>query len=197
MQSYTIFPDTSITAAGPIAERFRHLGVTSFQAACRWVHALPYGYNSNRDDMLTLFREGLGSCTTKHAVIATLAGELNLPIGKVIGIYAMTETLVTGTQAILDSHKLPYLPMIHCFLDGHGHQVDLTMGKRNGKNGPIEEFLATFPARAAISAKEEYLLYREALQDTILVRAEWAGIKITQVLKAREAGLTLLHDLIG
>ena len=46
---------------------------------------MPYGYNSDRDDLLILFREGFGSCTTKHAVIATLAGELGLPVVKNIG----------------------------------------------------------------------------------------------------------------
>ena len=32
----------------------------------------------------------MGSCTTKHAVIATLGEKLNLSVAKNIGIYAMT-----------------------------------------------------------------------------------------------------------
>ena len=50
---------------------------------------MPYGSNSNKDDILILFKEGYGSCTTKHAVIATLAEELGIPISKSTGIYAM------------------------------------------------------------------------------------------------------------
>ena len=77
---------------------FIDLGITSFQAACRYVHELPYGYNSNSDDLMILFKEKKGTCTTKHAVIGTLAQELALPVHKNVGIYAMTEEIVSGTD---------------------------------------------------------------------------------------------------
>jgi len=67
------------------------------------VHELPYGYNSNRDDLMVLFKENKGSCATKHAVIATLANELKISLFKHIGIYAMTDQIMTRTMKILDA----------------------------------------------------------------------------------------------
>jgi hypothetical protein len=141
---------------------------------------------------MILFEERMGSCTTKHAVIATLAAELEIAIAKHIGIYAMTEAIVTGTQNILDRYNLPYLPMVHCFLVFEEHRVDLSQGNQNGKNGPIDDFLYTEKVIANIPGKDEYLLYRRALIAHILTRPEFQDIKLKIVLKAREEGLSLL-----
>ena len=190
-------PDKRLGGTGEITAIFLARNVRTFREACDDVRRLPYGYNSDRDDPLTLFSEGKGSCTTKHAVIATLAGELGLPVTKSIGIYAMTEALVTGTQPILERYRLPYVPMIHCFLVYGKDFVDLTADNRNGKNHPIERFLHTEAVRPAITAKEEYLRYRAALKVLLETRAELRGIKLHTVLKAREEGLALLKANIG
>jgi hypothetical protein len=49
MENYTVFPDRSITENGPIGRIFRKLDIGTFHEACRWVHQLPYGYNSDRN----------------------------------------------------------------------------------------------------------------------------------------------------
>jgi hypothetical protein len=134
----------------------------------------------------------MGSCTTKHAVIATLAAESGLPIEKAVGIYAMTEEIVKGAGKILDTFGLPYVPMLHCFLVYGDHRVDLTEGNHNGKKRSIEDFLYTKKVIPNISAKDEYLLYRKALKDDILIKNELKGIDLKIILKAREEGLALL-----
>lgn len=196
MDSYNSFADIEIAPAGIIAKKFLALEISTFHRACTYVHRLPYGYNTDRDDLMGLFTEGKGSCTTKHAVIATLAQELGLPVGKQIGTYAMTENLVTGTAAILEKYALPYLPMIHCFLSDGTHRVDLTEGNHNGKNGPINDFLHTAPVIPNIPAKEEYMLYRNALKDEILNRDELKEVTIKTILQAREEGLVLLKEKV-
>jgi hypothetical protein len=138
----------------------------------------------------------MGTCTTKHAVIATLGNELNLPMEKIIGIYAMTEEIVTGTNEILEKYDLPYVPMVHCFLAYGDYRVDLSEGNNNGKNRPIEEFLYTKRVEPNISEKDEYLLYRKVLKDHILTRKEMAGVDIVRILHAREEGLKLLKNNI-
>jgi len=196
MENYTVFPDQSLSENGLIGRTFAAFDIGTFHEACRWVHQLPYGYNSDRDDLMILFKEKTGSCTTKHAVIATLAAELDLSIHKNVGIYAMTEALVTGTQKLLFRYRLPYVPMIHCFLNYRGHWVDLSEGNHNGKNGPIDRFLFAAEVPATISAKDEYRLYRQALKDEVLSRPELEGVDMKTVLKAREEGLALLkHNL--
>ncbi len=197
MEPYSVFPNKTIEDAGPISRTFIDLGVADFASACRFVHELPYGYNSDRDDLMILFKEKMGSCTTKHAVIATLAAELGIPIHKHAGIYAMTERLVTGTDDILARYGLPYLPMVHCFLVYEDHRVDLSEGNRNGKNGRIDRFLYTAEVEANIPGKDEYLLYRNALKSHVLPRSEFSGVDLKTVLKAREDGIALLRSNIG
>lgn len=194
MDPYRLLPDKKIDAGGDITQKFQQLGILTFQEACAYVHKMPYGYNSDRDDIMILFNEGCGSCTTKHAVIATLAREMGLPVNKNIGIYAMTEALVTGTAAILEKYGLPYLPMIHCFLVYDRFRIDLTEGNRNGKNGPIDQILCSLAVQPNISAKDEYLFYRSALKDDILKRPEFKGVELKTILLAREEGLTRLKD---
>jgi hypothetical protein len=192
MNPYAIFPERGILESGAVSDTFRSLGIHRFLEACRYVHELPYGYNSDRDDLMILFKEKMGTCSTKHAVIATLAAELGLPISRGVGIYPMTEAIVTGTDKILAEYRLPYVPMIHCFLEYGNYRVDLTEGNRNGKNRPIDDFLYTDRVEATISAKDEYMIYRKALSDVILKREELKGIDILRLLHAREEGLKLL-----
>ncbi|RPI75080.1 MAG: hypothetical protein EHM45_15750 [Desulfobacteraceae bacterium] len=197
MNHLTIFPDPPLSTRGVVSNRFLKLGVKSFQEACRYVSELPYGYNSDCDDLLILFKDNMGTCATKHAVIATLAHEQKLLINKTFGIYAMTEEIVSGTNRILKNYALPYLPMPHCFLSFAGYRVDLSAGNRNGKNKPIEEFLFSAVVAPAITAQTEYLLYKEALLKSILIRPEMQSISLTTVLNARAQGLELLKSKIS
>jgi hypothetical protein len=48
-----------------------------------------------------------------------------------------------------------------------------------------------------ISAKEEYLRYRAALEHLLATREELRTIKLKTVLKVREMGLALLKANIG
>jgi hypothetical protein len=122
-----------IKPSDAVSGKFLSLGTNEFGDACRYGQDLPYGYNSDRDDLMILFNEKMGSCTTKHAVIATLAAELGLPIEKSIGIYAMTEAIVAGTGTIIGKYGLPCVPMVHCLLVYGEHWVDLTEGNHKGK----------------------------------------------------------------
>jgi hypothetical protein len=200
MASYDVIPDVEIESSGIISDTFLKLGIGRFRAACRYVHELPYGYNSNREDLLILFKEKKGTCTTKHAVIATLARELRIPIEKHVGIYAMTEALVSGTDVLLKKHQLPYIPMIHCFLvytDGPTqHNLDLSEGNRNGKKGPIKVFLHSQQVEPNISAKDEYMLFRNAVQRIASNRGELKGVELKTILRAREDGLILLKSFV-
>ena len=162
MDKLTVFPNVAIRASGPVSNKFLSMGIDGFIGACRFVHELPYGYNSDRDDLMILFKEKLGSCTTKHSVIATLAAESGLPIKRAIGIYPMTEELVTGTGKILVKYGLPYVPMLHCFLVYGEHRVDLTEGNNNGKKLRLKTFfilrrsLQTFPKKMNTACIERH-----------------------------------------
>jgi hypothetical protein len=192
MDDFIVFPDKRIAENGPVSKMFIDLGIKSLHEACRYVHELPYGYNSNSDDPMILFKEKKGTCTTKHAVIGTLAQELAFPVHKNVGIYAMTEAIVSGADTLLSEFHLPYIPMLHCFLAYENFRVDLTEGNRNGKDRSIEAFLHVQQVEPNISEKDEYLLYRKALNDVILKRSELSGVDLKHILHAREEGIKLL-----
>ena len=58
MDSFTLFPEKEIDRDGHISKIFLDRGIHSFKAACEYVHNLPYGFNSDRDDSMILFKEG-------------------------------------------------------------------------------------------------------------------------------------------
>jgi len=197
MDTLDKLPDAKILSHGEMSQKFLELGVNSFIEACLYVHNLPYGYNSDKDNKMILFIEKMGSCTTKHGVIATLAEELNIPLYKKVGIYKLTETIVTGTNEILEKYALPYIPMIHCFLVYKDCRFDLTEGNRNGKNTSIEEFIHDEKVIPFITQKDEYSIFTKVLQEKILPSKEMAGIERRTVLKAREEAINLLKRNIS
>ncbi len=96
MNPFKVFPDKQITEAGPISKTFLGIGIRRFLDACRYVHAQPYGYNSDRDDLMILFKEKMGTCTTKHAVIASLAAELGQNFGRIQPALCADDPLFPG-----------------------------------------------------------------------------------------------------
>lgn len=185
-------PDRGLITDGPLSRAFMAEGLKTFQQACHHVHRMPYGYNSTKDDPLILFKEGFGSCTTKHMAVGLLAKEIGLPVGKCIGIYPMTERLVAGADLICSAFGLAAIPLVHCFLVYDRFRVDLTEGNRNGKKGPIDQFLLTRNVAPDISSRDEYRLYRQVLQNEVLTQPDWAGVALKTILAAREKALALL-----
>jgi hypothetical protein len=196
MDSYDNLPDAKITPQGKISKIFLEMGIKSFKEACKYIHEIDYGYNSTYEDDLILFKEKKGTCTTKHAIIAGLAKELDIPLHKNVGVYKFTEDITTGAQEILDKYHIPYIAMVHCFLVYDKYRLDLTEGNNNGKKTSIENFIETKEVDPFISRKDEYLWYKKVLKEKILPTDEMKGIKERNLLKAREESIKLLKKCI-
>ena len=194
MDSYDKLPDAEIKPGGEMSRKFLELGIKSFKQACEYVNIIEYGYNSNYDDKLIFFKEKKGTCTSKHAVIAGLAEELNIPLYKHVGVYKFTEEISTGANEILKKYKIPYVPMIHCFLVYRNLRFDLTEGNCNGKNTAINELIYEEKVDPFISGKDEYLLFKRVLKKQILPSKEMEGIKERSLLKARSESIILLME---
>jgi hypothetical protein len=194
MDSYNKLPDAEIKPVGIISRKFLDLGIKSFKGACDYVHNADYGYNTDYDDKMIFFKENMGTCTTKHAVIAGLAEELGIPIFKNVGIYKFTEKISTGTDKILKKYNLPYVPMVHCFLVYKDFRFDLTEDNCNGKNTHIDEFIHIEKVDPFISSKDEYLLFKRVLEENILHSKEMNGKSKKIILKAREESILLLKE---
>lgn len=164
MHPIDVLPAVTIEAKGPISQIFLERGIHTFQEACHYVQAMPYGSNSNNENSLILFEEGHGTCTTKHGAIARLAQELSIPVYKNLGFYRLNDDVVTGVNKILLPHGLSFIPQIHCFLEYEDYRVDLTEGNCNGKNKTIEDYDFVVRVKPDISHDEEKQYYREYLQ---------------------------------
>ena len=138
----------------------------------------------------------MGSCTMKHATIAGLAEELQIPFYKYVGIYKFTEEITTGAGEIMEKYDVPYVPMVHCYLVYENYRFDLTEGNFNGKKTTIEEFIHTEKVTPFISRIDEYKLFKKVLKDKIMPSKEMEGISERTILKAREESIKLLKNCI-
>ncbi len=197
MDSYDKLPDAEIKPFGELSIKFLDLGIKTFGEACDYVHKIDYGYNTNYEDKIIIFKERKGSCTSKHAVIAGLAQELNIPLYKHVCVYKFTEEITAGVNEILKKYEIPYVPMVHCFLVYYKYKFDLTEGNHNGKKKPIDECIHSERVDPFISRKDEYLLFKKILKEKVLPSKEMEGIVEKTLLKARAKSITLLKNCIS
>jgi hypothetical protein len=196
MDSYENIPDIEIKSLGEMSRKFLELNISSFKEAALYVHNMEYRYNTKKDDRMILFKDNCGTCTTKHAVIANLAEELDIPLYKHVCVYKFTEEITTGANEILEKYEIPYVPLVHCFLVYDKYSFDLTAGNNNGKKKTIDEFIHSERVDPFISQKDEYLLFRKVLKEKILPSKEMEGITRRTLLKARADGIILLMNSI-
>jgi hypothetical protein len=121
-----MLPETPLDAPGPDSEAFRQIGCVSYRNAARYLHELPYGRNSDRANFRLVLSERRGTCSTKHALLAAVALEQNLPVSLTIGIYDMAEANTPGVGRVLSAHGLESIPEAHCYLTYAGLRVDIT-----------------------------------------------------------------------
>lgn len=106
---------------------FKSKGVTHWDEAIAYVQKLPYGRNSNREDLSLVLTEQKGSCSSKHALLKQLATENNISgIILVLALYRMTEANTPGIAPLLTEHALRYIPEAHCYLKIDGIVMDGT-----------------------------------------------------------------------
>lgn len=126
METWTILPEASLRAPGPNSDAFRGIGCPSYRSAARHLHALPYGRNTDRADFRLVLAEQRGTCSTKHALLAAVALEQELPVSLKVGIYDMDESNTPGVGRVLSAHGLASIPEAHCYLVYSGLRVDVT-----------------------------------------------------------------------
>src|SRR5713101_3545541 len=126
MRSWDALPDVRLEPAGPLTAEITARGVTDFRAAARYLQSLPYGRTANRADFSAVLREGRGTCSTKHALLAALAQEHELAVGLTLGIYEMHERNTPGVGTVLARYALASIPEAHCYLTFEGMRIDVT-----------------------------------------------------------------------
>ena len=191
MQSWPALPEILLGPVGPITADLIARGISDFRAAGRYLHHLPYGRNSDRSDFRLVLPEGRGTCSTKHALLAELAREQNLPIVLTLGIYEMHERNTPGVGVVLDKYGLPSLPEAHCYLRYEGTRIDIT---RSGAEPtePIDRFLseeAIIPAQIGDYKVE----FHQKFIHSWMVNTDVAGNRsFAEVWKIREECIAAL-----
>lgn len=159
-------PDRLLLDRGPASRRFLEKGIKSFRDAAEFVRAMPYGPNPGEVDLFALFRDGCGTCLSKHRLIAELAEETGLPVVRTEGIYRLDDSILPGVSLVLNRYNLNYIPRIHCFLQSGDRYFDLTEGNCTGKSGLIHRYILIYPAdreEGVIDERGKFLKYWEEL----------------------------------
>jgi hypothetical protein len=116
-----------IIADASISKIFIAKAIHHFNDACTYIQYLPYGRNKDKDNLVTLFSDNFGTCSTKHAVLKQLANENGFTdIKLVIGLFKMNGSNTPKIAETLKQHQLNYLPEAHCYLKYNDEILDFT-----------------------------------------------------------------------
>jgi hypothetical protein len=126
VQSWLLLPDVPLKKVGKLSFDFLAQNIMDFRAAGRYLYQLPYGRNTDRSDYRLVIAEGRGTCSTKHALLAALAQEQQLPVSLTLGIYEMHDRNTPGVGRVLDRYELSFIPEAHCYVIYRGVRIDVT-----------------------------------------------------------------------
>lgn len=116
-----------INKCGQISDQFLQIGIDNFIDACEFVRHLPYRRNANKNDIICIFNDKYGTCSTKHATLRLLALENNHPEVKLIlGIIMMDAAYAPAIARTLAHAQLDHIPEAHNYLKINNEYLDCT-----------------------------------------------------------------------
>ena len=191
-ESWPILPEAPLNAAGADSEAFLRVGCPSYRDAARYLNGLPYGRNTDRADFRRVLSERRGTCSTKHALLAAVALEQNLPVSLMIGVYDMTEANTPGVGPVLSAHGLDSIPEAHCYLRYAGRRVDIT---RSGvsPDAPIARFHDEWTITPSQIGAHKLMLHQRFLRNWLRARPE-ISISFAELWSIREACIRELGE---
>jgi hypothetical protein len=169
-------------------------GALDVQEAGHFLQSLPYGRVASSQDLMCVLAEGRGTCSTKHALLARLTAEQELPIQLTLGIYEMSETNTPGVGAVLDRFDLPFMLEAHCYLIFEKHRIDITRDVGTPAS-PIERLLHEEPISTGQIGAYKRDLHQRVLREWIAARPEQSrGYTLDQVWEIREACIAAMGE---
>lgn len=125
--SFTDLLQINILPKGPVSQAFLKRGISDLGQAMEWMKLLPYGRNPDKQNLLSVFDDGCGTCSTKHALIKQLAVEQQVTNLKLfLGIFRMNSSNTPKAAHTLSMHGVDYIPEAHCYLKWKEQILDLT-----------------------------------------------------------------------
>lgn len=112
---------------GSISTAIKSLNLNTFKDVTKWVSYLDYRRNTDKDNVLCLFDELCGTCSTKHALLKRLADENgNTELKLMLGIFTMNAKNTPAIKRLLKKYKLDYIPEAHNYLRAYNYILDYT-----------------------------------------------------------------------
>jgi hypothetical protein len=177
-----------ISGESALCKEVRSRGLESFERMAEHVRSLPYGRTANTSDPVAVLREGRGTCSAKHRLLAAIAHDCgHAEVQLVVGIYEMSEENTPGVGAVLDAASLRSIPEAHCYLSIEGERFDFT-GLAAGSSSPFAALLAEYTVAPTTLAQIKMKRHQEAI-------AGWAktcGISNESAWATREACIDAL-----
>jgi hypothetical protein len=192
MRSWEALPNVPLRVAGPVTAEFMARDIADFQAAGRYLQGLPYGRTADRADFSAVLHEGRGTCSTKHALLATLAHEQQLAVVLTLGIYDMHEHNTPGVGRVLARYGLVSLPEAHCYLTYRGTRIDVT---RSGAAPaePITRFLHEEAIVPEQIGEYKVALHRHCMQEWVRKHLQTVnGLSFERLWRIREECIAAL-----
>lgn len=122
-----MLPDFPLHANAPASAALRARGLHTFAAACAFVQQLAYARNTDKTNPLCVLNENCGTCSTKHALLKTLADENGYSnIQLVLGLFLMNGENTPAVAPVLVHYNIPEMPEAHNYLLYEGGRFDFT-----------------------------------------------------------------------
>lgn len=192
MKSWDALPDSVLRRGGTVSGGFCAAGIFNYRSAARYVRDLAYGRNSDRNDSLNVLRERRGTCSTKHALLARLATEQELPINLVIGIYEMNGRNTPGVGEVLARYGLTAIPEAHCYLMYAGDRVDVTRNVTAA--APIGRFLHEERISPDQIGTYKTAMHEAFIRDWLVYKGIDHALSLDQIWKIREECIAALSE---
>jgi hypothetical protein len=177
-----------ISGGSALCEDVRSRGFGSFEQLAEHVRKLPYGRTANDGEPMAVLRQGRGTCSAKHWLLAAVAQDCgHSEVQLTVGIYEMSEENTPGVGTVLNAASLTSIPEAHCYLSIEGERFDYT-GLSAGSSSPFASLVAEYTVSPMNLPQVKVELHKQAI-------AAWArdrGISQEQVWAAREACIAAL-----
>jgi len=109
--------DYKLVSKDGLTKLTNSIGIRTWNQLTKHIKNLPYGRNQNRTDFGLVLYEQKGTCSSKHALLKSIADLNNVPnIELIIGIYRMTESNTPRIGTELTKNAIEYIPEAHCYL---------------------------------------------------------------------------------
>lgn len=157
-----------ISGSSALCDAVRSRGFKLLEELAEHVRVLPYGRPANPNEPLAVLRQGRGTCSAKHQLLAAVAQDCgHSDVQLIVGIYEMSEENTPGVGRVLNEASLTSIPEAHCYLSIEGERFDFT-GLPAGSSSPFATLSAEYRVSPTNLSQIKIEIHKAAI-------AAWAG----------------------